>query len=387
MLLYLALEGTMWGAGAWISRGGQPRGAPLSVRRISERHREILEELLAGRMTYLAYSAPLGWTIRPGGVGADLYRANRSGFRARVEYAQRAPRGVVRIVTVGDSFTHGTDVRNEDTWQENMMALRPNLQVLNFGVGGYGPDQALLRYEQDGAHFNPQVVLFGYMAENFLRSVSTYRPFYVPGTGVPLAKPRFVLDGSDLRFVENPIPKLDGYRELLDHPERVLPRLGEHDYFFKVRPREGPLDGLPSVRLFKAITYRVASRGYGMRDRGYDISAEPYQVTARIIDRFFEAATKAGSVPVLVIFPDRGDVARHRSGGGKRYAPLLTYLRERGYRHVDLMEGFDKHARGLSLNELVPTHYSPQGNKITARTLLDYLVEQRLAGAVVASGR
>ncbi len=47
---------------------------PLSTRLLSEPHRRILEDLLAGKTDYLVYSAALGWTIKPNGF-APPYRA------------------------------------------------------------------------------------------------------------------------------------------------------------------------------------------------------------------------------------------------------------------------------------------------------------------------
>lgn len=52
-----------------------------------------------------------------------------------------------RIAIVGDSFTFKLEVPYEKTWGHQFeIALGPGWQVLNFGVDGYGLDQAFLRY-------------------------------------------------------------------------------------------------------------------------------------------------------------------------------------------------------------------------------------------------
>ena len=57
---------------------------------------------------------------------------------------------------------------------------------MNFGVGGFGLDQAYLRYQKMIREFELPTVLLGFMPENMSRHVNTYRPFYFPGTGLPL---------------------------------------------------------------------------------------------------------------------------------------------------------------------------------------------------------
>src|SRR3972149_11419493 len=88
--------------------------APVATTSISAPHREILERLLAGKTTYLAHSPTLGWTIKPNGY-SPLYRANAQGIRGNNDYRVIPSEGVLRLATFGDSFTHGDEVRNEDT--------------------------------------------------------------------------------------------------------------------------------------------------------------------------------------------------------------------------------------------------------------------------------
>src|SRR5438045_4886239 len=101
---------------------------------------------------YLAPDPDLGWTVRPGGRSADgLYEANVDGARApsSTTYGERPARGRVRVVTVGDSFTHGDGVRFDETWQRQLQGRRADLEMVNLGVPGYGTDQSYLRWLRD----------------------------------------------------------------------------------------------------------------------------------------------------------------------------------------------------------------------------------------------
>src|SRR5262249_17103405 len=108
--------------------------------------------------TYLIPDDELGWVVGKNGK-TDDYESNSQGVRAPADhvYGPTAPEGKVRIVTVGDSFTHCDDVKNGDTWEAALEGLRNDLEVLNFGVPAFGTDQALLRYRRDGIGFSPQI--------------------------------------------------------------------------------------------------------------------------------------------------------------------------------------------------------------------------------------
>lgn len=353
---------------------------PLFTTSIPEHHRAMLERLLAGRTNYLIHSSTLGWTIKPNG-SAHLYAANAKGIRANREYTLTPLEHVLRISTFGDSFTHCDDVRNADTWQEIMMSTHRNLEVLNFGVSGFGLDQAFLRYQQDGAMYKSHIVLIGFHTENIYRHVNVFRPFYAGTMSDPMAKPRYIFEEGRLVLLRNPMRDLSQYRNLLTHPERVLPELGVHDAYFHTRNKDGHLDFLPSVRLFRIGRYYYLFRKLGIKRKGYyNVDSEAFKVTTGISDQFADTVLHNGSVPIFVVLPGKRDVARYRKDGTKVYKPLLEYYRAKGYRYIDLFDGFEQYGRGMTVPELVPLHYSPSGNRLVAESIWQYLAETRLVG-------
>jgi hypothetical protein len=85
---------------------------------------------------------------------------------------------------VGDSFTFGLEVRYEDTWPRQLeRLLGPEFQVLNFGVDGYGVDQAYLRYRRDGLAWRPEIVVLGVIDDDFRRTMCVYAFLCFPGLG------------------------------------------------------------------------------------------------------------------------------------------------------------------------------------------------------------
>jgi hypothetical protein len=370
--LWVLVELTCLGALWYLGKYKGLEYKPGVVRTLSNKHRGILESYLGGRASYVMFDPDLGWTVRPNGK-KPLYRANSQGLRGTREYALQPAPGVVRIATFGDSFTHCDGVRTGGSWQEQLEAQAPGFEMLNFGVPGFEPGQAFLRYRKEGQRFHPHIVLIGSMSENIKRAVNTYRPFYFPRSGIPLAKPRFALRRGELVLVENPIRSLEGYRELLRDPESVLPRMGEDDFFYQTNSRRSRLDVLPSVRFIRVVADEYFHEP--IYENGvYNTRSEAYEVLVAVLDAFYRQVLDDGSLPVIVLFPERRDVVRvQRDGRPVTYQPLVKHLRRAGYRVIDVMEGFERYDPEGEIARLRYAHYPKVGNGMVARHLLDYL--------------
>jgi len=347
---------------------------------LTPEQRQVLEELLDRRNRYYAYHPIYGWTVAAGGQ-SELYHASAQGIRAEREFDPEGADDRVRIAAFGDSFTHADDVPNEATWEAVLESLDPRLEVLNFGVSGFGPDQAYLRYRLEGVRYHPDVVLLGFMSENINRLVNTFRPFYIPNTSLPLAKPRFELEDGRLVLVPNPIPHLSDYAALREPEPTILDRLGEHDYFYRHRLRASRLDALATVRLARLFSEEVselADEDAPLVDGHYNTGSEAFRIASALIDQFEEEAQANGSIPVIVLFPYIDDVQRVLAGEEPAYAPLEEYLEDRGYRYLDLAPVIAELTDSTPLSEVYVPHFSPDANRVVAKTVRDYLEGQGL---------
>lgn len=74
---------------------------------------------------------------------------------------QAADRKRPSLALVGDSFTEAFQLPYEQTFASRLAQARPDLQVLNLGVGGYSPDQYLLsaRHRLKGFNVSQLVVV------------------------------------------------------------------------------------------------------------------------------------------------------------------------------------------------------------------------------------
>ena len=186
------------------------------------------------KSTYLIRDGELGWAIQANGTArSGEYTANSHGFRGRKNWATTSsiPSGTVRISVYGDSFTHGDAVPLEHTWAEQLQQLRGDLQVLNFGVPGYGTDQAFLRFRRDGRKFTAHFHILGIWPEDLVRNLSVIRFYLAPTENLGGSKPRFILTSEKLAIVNSPVLS---ERAFLDTVlQRDVSPVVAHDYWYR----------------------------------------------------------------------------------------------------------------------------------------------------------
>jgi hypothetical protein len=320
----------------------------------------------------LGFDPELGWSPTPDRVRRDdgrVYRVNRQGLRADREYEVTPPSGVKRIAAFGDSFTFCAEVTQEDCWAPRLEDALPGTEVMNFGVTGYGPDQAWLRYQRDGRPFGACAVLIGYFVEDIDRVVNRFRPFIDPNDSVILSKPRFVLSGDGLTLLPNPTADP---RQLRD-PRYVEEVLGPHDaWYFPGTFLAGPFDGLSIVSVARTAAYRQSRAALARtanRYPFYDDRGEAFQVTSRVLREHARQVWADGASPVVVIFPGERDLIESRDRRPV-HAPLASWLVQAGVPVVDLTDALLHAADEHGIDELfMDRHYSAAGNRIVARHL------------------
>jgi hypothetical protein len=146
----------------------------------------------------------MGWVNRPGiSLSPEAGNApmtflddySRKSWKAPVKVGQRA-----EVLLVGCSFTQGFGVADQDTFAYLLNTRYPRLMFHNFGTGGYGTYQSLLRIEKNLARSGPgqlPLVIYGFIdlhmqrnvaVANWVRSLAFRRDQYVVPPHVRLGK-------------------------------------------------------------------------------------------------------------------------------------------------------------------------------------------------------
>lgn len=143
-----------------------------------------------------------GWDLRAGAAGwqrseGDAFvSVNRYGFRGP-EVTPAKPAGVYRIAVLGDSFTEAQQVNYKQSFCaviQRRLGQCPamngrKVQVMDFGVDGYGTAQEYLTLKHYVWKFSPDAVVLAIFTGNDIRNNSVAlegdkcRPFYAYNSG------------------------------------------------------------------------------------------------------------------------------------------------------------------------------------------------------------
>ena len=329
-----------------------------------------IETMVIPEETRTNFSASLGWEHR---------HPNKEGYRGDPKDITNAA-----LAVFGDSYTQGhPDI--EKSWP-HLLEQKLASPVLNFGIGGYGTDQAYLRFEERYAEKldTPYVGLF-IMPENIARVVSHYRGFYVRRNRVSYTKPMFHHDGQTIELLPNPLTSPDDFKKLGDMA--FLQEIGAKDYWFKSFGNYGlnEFAGFPySYYLLKSLPY-YTKRSY---DRWVKYEY-PYvalyqderalEILDHVIDQFVARAVEQGAVPIVGFLPQLVNMLRYQESGEAVYHDFLRDLKSRAdFVVVDMLDFFapyldrgeDPLAFFISAND---GHYNGRGEAVVSDALFGVL--------------
>lgn len=290
------------------------------------------------------------------------------------------------ISTFGDSFTYCSDVQDHETWQTHLAALL-GADVYNFGTGGFGPDQAYMKYLDARESLETPIVMLGMISENINRIVNVYRPFYFPKTGIRLPKPRFKLEDGKLELFENPLRSSEDIPRLAE--EGFVMNMGRHDYWYN---RDNyPVRRFPYTRiLFNKRMWLEAYHGK-TENPVSDLDPRPWEslwderhatdLMLTIVGDFIDTARESGQIPVILILPKEGEVFEKMFTGndppGVRV--IKPYCEQRGCHFFNGVAGFEgKIATPEEISQLFMPHLTPEGNRLIAQALYEYIEEHVL---------
>jgi hypothetical protein len=139
----------------------------------------------------------LGWSLRPGARGLQTSEGrawvhiNSAGMRDR-EHSVAKPADTYRIAVIGDSYAAAVEVDRDSTFWARLpghlarcgFANGRSVEMLNFGVPGYGTAQEYLVLQTRALRYRPDLVLLAMTFHNDLENNTrtlepvTGRPFY-----------------------------------------------------------------------------------------------------------------------------------------------------------------------------------------------------------------
>ncbi len=283
-------------------------------------------------------------------------RINNLGFRGR-DLDEKKPPGVLRVLALGDSYTFGDHVDDDETYparlQASLSALRPGarFEVVNAGADGFGILDEAEYWRTKGARLDPDVILL------------TFSP-------------------NDISDMTRPVP--------------IIEQMREHAAL-KARPLIGPaIRLLQNTAVFNggqilAARIRVAARSHAAipavepARAGPVAAPEAWEAYRRSLAGLGEALRAEGRRAMLVLYPSHGQVEGSERPFGSEILP--GWAARSGFECLDLLPAFREAAARGEVLYLVPrdAHPDPAGHALAAARIAAEL--QRLGWlASAASG-
>jgi hypothetical protein len=280
-------------------------------------------------------------------------RTNAQGMRNDEDFPLESSAGRPRMMILGDSYSFGHGVSNEQTYAYQLAELMPDWDVMNLAVSATGTDQNYIMYEKYGEQFSPKIVLLGFYLLDFNRNTFSFRDY---------AKPMYVPqeDGS-LTLTHSPVlsPK-----ELLGEYQSGRRQIGGWHYSY-------------AVAAFQKVLTTHEKRG---RTEG----SLPRRTLTGIMEKYNQRVRGNGATPVWVVFPIRDILEKDES----KYEVIGEFAEAEARRIGMLVLNLDPVFRDyLDAHPEVETmwrpreiggHLSEEGNKVTAMAIYDLLKDQHL---------
>ncbi len=330
------------------------------------------------------YDPDLGWSHIPDVVGRLVtpefdveMRINSIGLRDR-EFATEKAAGVRRVALFGDSFVEGWGVPIEAAVSRQLEACLHRegalVEVANFGVAGYGTDQALLLFEQQDLRFGAdEVVLFFYGNDLWnnasRRGIGAERGF----------KPYFRVRGSgQLALAGVPVKESSFWRQPSDSlplTVRLERYFSQHWHLYRLVQKAWQ----PEVPRGQQQDFYAGLYGADAR------FAPAWELTGRILAAFKHSVEQHGArltvvyVPSIVQVEEDNWRAKRELYGligefdlSKPNAKLAGFAEEYEFALIDLLDEFREKAQTQTLYWR-DSHWNEAGHALAAERLCAHL--------------
>jgi hypothetical protein len=285
------------------------------------------------------YDPSIGWRPKPNLRDVRVFdnkilNTNSKGIRGKIDFPYTKDQERLRILIIGDSFTFGDEVSDAETYSYYLQQMLPHTEVINMGVHGYGHDQMLILLRQEGVKYEPDIVILGFLPLDMPRNVLQFRDF---------AKPRFVLEGGELKLTGVPVPR----------PEDIL----QWDW---TRPR--------IVDVFSLMHHEVRTL-FGLRDK------EIENITTAILMEMIKLIASVPAIPMLAYLPRAREIAMDNpETRGEAYMFSMCQLNEKAKCFSTRPHFAEKIAKGEAFKS--SGHWEPAGHLAVAEAIKNYLVDE-----------
>jgi hypothetical protein len=298
----------------------------------------------------------LGWKHSP--AVSKLYRDelgdsapmtfNASGMRGPQRSTSKPP-GLRRILVLGDSFTEGANIAENDLLTARLEQNIPQTEVLNAGVGGYSTVQEYVYLAETGILFQPDLVLLMFYENDLAENTMSFYPGFGP-------RPYATFTGGQLRLVRDLDPT-KFVRYILPVPFSLV--LNRHSYLYYALNRY--------YQRLRAVELTRRER----LDASEVDRATQYQIFFALVEETRKLLDARGIDLLVALIPSTLDID---AGVSQTDPSILAFCAEKGIACVSLFDRLRREsAAGTRVFYPVDTHWTKFGHQAGADEIARHL--------------
>lgn len=337
------------------------------------------------------------------GGNTVLHRINSQGLRGE----ELRPRGeATRVVVYGDSFIHAFYTPLEETFTEQLedqleTKLGREVEVVNAGTSSYGPDQVMLRMEQELDPLAPDLVILAVFAGNDFGDLIRNKMFAVDEQGALKARPFELAQEFRVKFdlshresiLRMAIRKA---RATTQSPGHAAAAAGGKDPGIAMMDEWLEIAGKEYADYWRDDVVREPSVDRYTADNSLQPNSEAARYKVSLMEavlRRAAAAARKRDVPFMLLFiphpVDVMDTHEHGRVDMERFpdyrrtnltGSLVGIAQRVGADHVDLYDAF-RQRRGVGLYYRGgDDHWNSAGQKLAAEITADHIIRSAVLG-------
>ncbi|MBI4016102.1 MAG: hypothetical protein HY363_00235 [Candidatus Aenigmarchaeota archaeon] len=323
----------------------------------------------------------ISWVYKPGTNGNHVtgefnssYYINSFGMRDEERLLKKSP-NVTRILLLGDSFTAGFGVQQNETYAYllEQMLNQPDrpVEVWNAGIDGYSPDTEYVLLKDKIEMIKPDIVMLGFYVANDVTDLCK-NSWETDPRGLPqrVHSNLVLVENNQLRFADN---HLNSYKiGVLKYVDIILMRIS-HLYI-----------------LIKKTFFaggNVYSEGiYVMIDKFPEMRIQ-LERTKHLLTELANLSTQHNATFHLIIIPERSQVneeewnivrqkfARYSPDRDRPQKELVQWCNENNITCIDLFPAL-RASTEQTYYLITDSHFTTAGHRVAAETIAKTLRER-----------
>ena len=302
--------------------------------------------------------ADLGYALNPGFEGVFIRSefetpviVGKSGFRAP-EPRQRKD-NTFRILCLGDSFTFGQGVGNEQAWpyllEEELKKkfLKLDIQVVNAGVPGYGTDEELEVLRLRGPKYRPDLVVTQFFAGNDF------------GDNRSLARESYEVRNGMLYGTSSDRPWWIQANHWLKSYSHLYTIISERLGYVAMR-----------LGLYEKIDRSLSEY----------FTEDDARATTNLLVQIGETAKELGADTLFVFVPDKAKVFSDMYQPSRAANVVQAAAKQANVPWIDLTSELMRRDDRLDLYYSEDSHWTPLGHQVVAQIFSKWIAEHGLNG-------